>query len=161
MPHFPLNHPLRPLYRALGGLTGAYVLLFGIVGLTRSVGDGLFARDGVWVFGMRTNLAYSIICVVIGVVVLAANALGGGLAHRVNQAASVLFLIAGIGMLSALQTEVNFLNFSVTTVVVSLVFGLVLLLASMYDKIGTSESAEAERVYRRSSTMPDPDRSAP
>ena len=32
MAHFPVNHPLRPLYRTLAGLVGAYLLVFGIVG---------------------------------------------------------------------------------------------------------------------------------
>ena len=46
MPHFPVNHPARPLYRVLAGLVGVYILVFGVVGRRRRpVGDPLFARD--------------------------------------------------------------------------------------------------------------------
>ena len=44
MAHNPVNHPLRPLYRVLGGLSGLYVLLFGVLlwkhwlGVPRSIG---------------------------------------------------------------------------------------------------------------------------
>ena len=48
MAHFPLNHPLRPLYRTLAGLTGTYILIFGCVGLTKTVGQTLFARESTW-----------------------------------------------------------------------------------------------------------------
>jgi hypothetical protein len=40
MAHNPVNHPLRPLYRALGALTGVYLILFGIVGIIVTAGDG-------------------------------------------------------------------------------------------------------------------------
>jgi len=157
MAHFPLNHPLRPLYRALAGLTGAYIFVFGIVGLTRTVGDTLFARESVWVLGLRTNLAFAIISVVFGGIVLGANLIGGNIGHYTNLGGAGIFMVAGIGMLGAMQTTVNFLNFSVSTAIVSLVFGIVLLLAGMYDKTGSPESAEAERVFKRGA-MPAPGR---
>ena len=43
MGHNPVNHPLRPVYRALGGFTGLYFVVFGVVGLIQTAGDGLFS----------------------------------------------------------------------------------------------------------------------
>ena len=36
--HLPVNHPLRPLYRVLVALIGAGIVVFGIVGYTRTRG---------------------------------------------------------------------------------------------------------------------------
>jgi hypothetical protein len=148
MAHIPVNHPLRPLYRVLAALVGAYVLLFGIIGLTRTWGDDLFARDSVWVLGLRTNLAFAILSVVFGAVILLANVVGGNAGHLVTLGAAVIFMVAGVAMMTLMQTEGNFLNFSMSTVVVSLAFGLVLLTAGLYDKVGTAEDAAAEDAFR-------------
>lgn len=52
-------------------------------------------------------------------------------------------------MMSVLQTTVNFLNFSMSTVIVSMLFGLLLLATGLYDKVGTDEHAEEERRRRQ------------
>ena len=57
-------------------------------------------------------------------------------------------MVAGVAMMALMQTDANFLNFSMSTVVVSLVFGLLLLTAGLYDKVGTAEDAEAEDAFR-------------
>jgi hypothetical protein len=148
MGHLPVNHPLRPVYRLLGGLTGAYVLVFGIVGLTRTWGDALFARDSVWVLGLRTNLAFSILSVLFGAVIVLGNLGGGNAPHLVNLGAAGVFLVGGVSMMAFLQTDANFLNFSMSTVIVSLVFALLLLAAGLYTRAGTPQQAEAEEAFR-------------
>lgn len=149
MAHIPINHPLRPLYRALAGLIGAYILVFGVVGLLRTWGDPLFDRGDVWVLGLRTNLAFAILSVVYGLVLLAANVIGGNTEHLVNLGAGVLFMFAGMLMMTLMQTEANILNFSMSTVILSLVFGLIVFTAGLYDKVGTAEDEEVERAYRQ------------
>jgi hypothetical protein len=151
MAHFPLNHPLRPFYRTLAGLTGTYILIFGCVSLTRTVGQTLFSRDSTWALGLRTNLAFAIISVIWGLIVLVANLIGGNVGHYLNLAGAVLFMATGIFMLAFMQTAANFLNFSVSTAILSLVFGLILLLAGLYDKTGSPESQRAEQAYRATS----------
>jgi hypothetical protein len=151
MAHFPLNHPLRPLYRTLAGLTGTYILIFGSVSLTKTVGETLFARESNWALGLRTNLAFAIISVIWGLIVLVANLIGGNVGHYTNLAGAVVFMVTGIYMVAFMQTPANFLNFSVSTAILSLIFGLVLLLAGMYDKTGTPESQRAEQVYKSTS----------
>jgi hypothetical protein len=157
MAHFPLNHPLRPLYRTLAGLTGLYILIFGCVGLTKTIGETLFARESNWALGLRTNLAFAIVSVIWGLIVLVANLIGGNVGHYTNLAGAVVFMVTGIFMLAFMQTPVNFLNFSVSTAILSLIFGVILLLAGMYDKTGTPESARAEQVFKSTSVQ----RSAP
>ncbi|HTF12251.1 MAG TPA: DUF4383 domain-containing protein [Asanoa sp.] len=151
MAHFPLNHPLRPLYRTLAGLTGTYILIFGCVGLTRTVGQTLFARESTWTLGLRTNLAFAIVSVIWGLIVLVANLIGGNVGHYVNLAGAVVFMVTGVYMLAFMQTPANFLNFSVSTAILSLVFALVLLVAGMYDKTGTRESMAAEQAFKTTS----------
>jgi hypothetical protein len=154
MAHIPLNHPLRPLYRVLAGLIGAYVLVFGIVGIVRTAGDGLFVQDGVGVLGLRTNLALAILSVAFGAVILGANLLGGNLPHWVDLAAAAVFIAGGIGMMPLMRLGGNFLSFSMANIVVSFVFGLTLMVAGLYTKVGTEEQAEAEDVFRHSPMAP-------
>jgi hypothetical protein len=151
MAHIPVNHPLRPVYRTVAGLIGAYILLFGVIGLIQTLGDPLFDRGDVWVLGLRTNLAFSILSILYGLVLLGGNLLGGNLGHMINLGGGVLFMLAGMGMMTVMQTDANILNFSMSTVVVSLIFGLLVFTAGLYDKPGTPEDAEEEEKYRRAS----------
>ncbi|MCI4064166.1 DUF4383 domain-containing protein [Micromonospora sp. R77] len=148
MPHFPVNHPARPLYRVLAGLVGLYILVFGVYGVFETWGDGLFDRGSNWALGLRTNLAFSLVSVVFGIVLMVGASRRGNLGHYMNLTAGVVFLVTGILMMSVLQTPANFLNFSMSTVLVSLLFGLILLATGLYDKVGTDEHAAAERSRR-------------
>jgi hypothetical protein len=148
MAHIPVNHPLRQLYRTLAGLIGAYILVFGVIGLIQTWGDPLFDRDSVWVLGLRTNLAFAILSVLYGAVLLGGAIAGGNIGHMINSAGGPIFMITGIGMMTVMQTDANILNFSMSTVIVSLIFGLVVFTAGMYDKVGSSEEVEAEEAYR-------------
>ncbi|MFI6760293.1 DUF4383 domain-containing protein [Micromonospora sp. NPDC050417] len=152
MAHIPINHPARPLYRVLSGLVGLYILIFGIFGLVETSGDSLFGRDDVYALGLRTNLAFSLVSVLFGIVILIGASLRGNLGHFMNLTAGVVFLVVGIVMLTVLQTDANILNFSVATVVVSMIFGLVTFATGLYDKVGPPERAEAERHYRRTAS---------
>lgn len=150
MAHIPVNHPLRPLYRTLAGLVGLYILVFGILGLTQTWGDPLFARNGDWVLGLRTNLAFSLMSVVFGAVIIVSVFMGGNLGHLASLSIGVIFVLAGLGMMAVMQTELNFLNFSMSTAIVSLIFGLIFIATGLYDKVGTPEDARAEEFVRHS-----------
>ncbi|HEU4425714.1 MAG TPA: DUF4383 domain-containing protein [Pilimelia sp.] len=146
--HTPVNHPLRPLYRVIGGLAGLYVLLFGIVGLVETRGTELFGHPSAHAMGLRTNLAFSLLSIVAGVVILGAAVIGRNIDQKVNMIGGWAFMVIGMAMLALLQTDANFLNFSVATCVVSFVIGLALLTAGLYGKVGTAEDAEAEEAFR-------------
>ena len=148
MSHTPVNHPLRPLYRVLAGLTGLYVLLFGIVGAVETSGTELFGHPAAYALGLRTNLAFALISIVAGAVILVATVIGRNLDYRVHQVAGYAFAAMGILMLALLQTDANVLNFSVATCVVSFVISLVLLTAGLYSKVGSAEDVTAEESYQ-------------
>ena|SRR5258706_8615915 len=151
MAHFPVNHHLRPLYRALAGLAGIYMLVFGIVGFSETSGLPLFTQDEAqWALGLRTNPAFAILSIAAGAVVVVANVLGRNIAHYVNQLAAIVFVVVGLGMLLLLQTSANFFAFSMSNVVVTFILALVVGTASLYDRAGSAEEAHAEEAFRHS-----------
>jgi hypothetical protein len=146
--HLPVNHPLRPLYRFLGGLTGLYVLVFGIVGLVTSRGHGIFARGQIEALGLRTNVAFSVLSILAGLAVVIAAIIDNNRDHYTFLFGGVAFLIIGMFMLAFLQTSLNLLNFTVSTCVVSFVLGLVMLTAGMYTRHGPVEAQRAVEIHR-------------
>lgn len=145
MAHIPVNHPARGLYRVIAGFIGLYVLVFGIVGVVQTWGEPLFARDSQWVLGLRTNLAFALASVGFGAMLIFGAVNRGNLGHYLNLTAGGVFLVTSLAMMSVLQTDANFLNFSMSTVVISMLFGLALLATGLYDKVGTEEHADAAR----------------
>ncbi|MDQ7910964.1 DUF4383 domain-containing protein [Phytohabitans sp. ZYX-F-186] len=148
MAHIPVNHPLRPLYRTLSGLIGLYILVFGIIGAIQTAGDPLFDRGDTWVLGLRTNLAFAILSIIYGAVLLAGAVIGGNVEHIVNLGAGLVFIVVGLFMMTVMQTDANILNFSMVNSIVSFIFGLLVLTAGLYDKVGSDEDVKAEERYR-------------
>ena len=139
--HLPVNHPLRPLYRALAGLVGVYSLVFGIAGFTRTRGTPLFAHtDLPWVLGLRTNLAFALLSIFSGAVLAVCAVIGRNLDFLVNTLGGLVFMAVGMLMLGLLQTDANFLGFSMTNCVVSLVLGTVVFTAGLYGRTGSAAS---------------------
>ncbi|MEV4479437.1 DUF4383 domain-containing protein [Micromonospora coxensis] len=143
MAHTPVNHPARPIYRAIGGLVGLYFVVFGVLGLIASAGNDFFAQDDTKVLGQGTNLGFSLISIVIGIAVLAGTAIGRNLDVAINQFLAYALMVLGLAALAFLQTDANVLNFSILTVIVVLTLSLVLLMVGMYGKVGTDEEKEA------------------
>src|SRR3954469_8990766 len=76
MAHNPVNHPLRPLYRVVGFLAGAYLVVFGIVGLIQTSGEEFAGANGKTVLGQGANPLLSIIMLAVGGIVLIATVIG-------------------------------------------------------------------------------------
>ncbi len=148
MAHTPVNHPLRPIYRALGALSGVYMIVFGLYGLIVTAGDGLFGHPDDLVLGQRTNLIWSIVSLLIGAIVLAAAVIGRNSDVEVDKYFGWGLVAIGSYCLAAARTDANFFNFSVTTVIVTYVIGLVLILAGLYSKVAPEERAGAPRQVR-------------
>jgi len=148
MAHNPVNHPLRPLYRALGALTGVYLVLFGIIGAITTADEGLFGNGEDRVLGQETNLFWSIVSVLIGAIVLIATVLGRNSDTVVDRYFGWGLLVVGSYELAVIRTDANFLNFSISTVVVTYLIGLVLIMAAYYSKVGPPEEAGAPRQAR-------------
>ncbi|WP_344075619.1 DUF4383 domain-containing protein [Luedemannella helvata] len=153
--HLPVNHPLRPLYRVLAGLAGLYVLIFGIVGFTKTSGMAFFAQDDLpHAMGLKTNRAFALLSIIVGVVIVVGALIGRNVDHLINLAGGVVFLLAGMIMLTLLRTNVNFLGFDVSTCIVSFIIGGVMATAGLYGKVGTPEQAAMEEGFRHGT--PDP-----
>jgi hypothetical protein len=152
--HLPINHRLSGFYRFLAALAGIFLLVFGIVGAVQTLGDPLFDRADVTALGLRTNLAFALLSVAVGVVVLLGAFIGGNIAHYLNLFGGGVFWLSGLVMLVLLQTEANLLNFQVATCIVSFLIGTLLVLAGLYGKRGTAEEEQAEDEFRHSSRGP-------
>src|ERR1041384_3367888 len=97
--HLPINHRLSGFYRFLAALAGIFLLVFGIVGVTQTLGDPLFDRADVTALGLRTNLAFAILSIVVGAIVLIGALIGGNIAHHLNLFGGGVFWLAGLVML--------------------------------------------------------------
>ncbi|MEU2611384.1 DUF4383 domain-containing protein [Micromonospora sp. NPDC007271] len=144
MAHTPVNHPARPVYRAIGGLVGLYFVVFGVIGVITTAGNGAFAQDdSLKVLGQGANLGFSLLSIVFGAVILAGVAIGRNLDVAINQWTAYALMVLGLAELAFLHTDANIFNFSIMTVIVLLTLSLVLLMAGMYGKVGTDEEQEA------------------
>lgn len=133
--HFPVNHHLRPLYRALSLLAGLYVLIFGGVGIVATQGDPLFEAGDATALGLKTNPAFSYLSVIAGAVVVLATLIGRNVDRIVYLWTGTGFLVAGTAMMLLMgDAKTNFLNFTIVTCAVSYVIGSVLGTAGMYVK---------------------------
>jgi hypothetical protein len=153
MAHNPVNHPLRPIYRAIGALVGIYLVVFGIVGLIVTSGDGLFGKTGDRVLGQGANLFWAIVSLVLGVIVLAVTAMGRNLDAEVDKFLGWGLLVVGSYGLAVTRTDANFLDFSIATVVVTYLIGLLLIMVAQYAKVAPVEDAGAPRQSRESTSV--------
>ncbi|AUG77150.1 hypothetical protein CFP65_2312 [Kitasatospora sp. MMS16-BH015] len=132
----PMDHKLASVYRVGAGLGGVFLLVFGILGMTSH--PGFLSTHGDKIAGMTTNGALSVISVVVGLVLIAGAVIGGNFASNLNMAVGGLFLLAGFYGLIVLGTPGgNFLNFRMSNVLFSFVFGFVVLTFGMYGRVGS------------------------
>jgi hypothetical protein len=152
MAHNPVNHPLRPIYRAIAGIVGVYFVVFGVVGLILTADEGLFGRAGDRVLGQGANLFWSIVAIVIGIVVVAATVLGRNRDVLVDTYLGWALLVIGTFCLAVIRTGANFLDFSISTVIVTYLAGLALILAGLYSKTAPMEQTSEPRQVREGRT---------
>ncbi|MGW1057091.1 DUF4383 domain-containing protein [Micromonospora rubida] len=143
MAHTPVNHPARPIYRAIGGLVGLYFVVFGVLGIIASAGNDILAQDDTKVLGQGTNLGFSLLSILLGVAILAGTVIGRNLDVAINQWLAYALMVLGLAELAFLHTDANVFNFTIFTDIVVLTLAMVLLMVGMYGKIGTEEETEA------------------
>jgi hypothetical protein len=158
MSHLPVNHRLRPLWRTLATLIGLYLMVFGIIGIIQCAGDPFWDRGSVTVLGLKTNMAFAVLSVVVGAAVLIANILGRNIDHWVNMCLGGVFMFVGVFGLIIIRSSLNKLNFSVATCVVSSLLGTALLIAGLYGKTGSDADARHEEELRVPSKKQAPSR---
>ncbi|KUN05113.1 hypothetical protein AQI95_16570 [Streptomyces yokosukanensis] len=134
--HLPVDHQLNTVYRIGAGLIGAFLVVFGVLGLINHI--GFFNTGGATVAGLNTNGALSVLSIVVGVILLAGMVVGGNVASTLNMVFGVLFLMAGFLSLGLLDTTHNFLAFKIQNVFFSFVVGLLLMTFGMYGRVGST-----------------------
>jgi Domain of unknown function (DUF4383) len=144
--HLPVNHHLRPLYRTLTAIAGLYVLVFGIVGVSRTRGLPLFAQPGSehlpWVLGLRANPAFAYLSILAGLVLVAGAVIGRNVYFYLGVGGGLAFLVAGLAMLTLLETGANFLGFSMVNCVVSFIIGLVVFAGGLFGRVAAPTDPE-------------------
>ncbi len=148
MSHIPVNHPLRTFYRFLAALAGLYIPVFGLVAATKAQGPAFSQHDLVRVMGLQANLGFAVMSVVVGAFILVCTFIGRNVDRAVNLVGGLLFMVAGILMLTLLRTDANFLGFAMANVIVSFIIGTVLFAAGLYGRTGTPELAAAQEHAR-------------
>ncbi len=131
-PH--LGDRVYVVQRAGAVLVALFLLVFAVLGFAS--GQRFFSTPGEPVLGMSSNGLLSTVSVVVALVLLAAAA------HSARTASTVMLILGPLFLLSAgvnaivLGTRLNWLAFSISNVLFSLVVGLLLLLLGAYGRIG-------------------------
>ncbi|MGY1839904.1 MULTISPECIES: DUF4383 domain-containing protein [unclassified Modestobacter] len=123
-----------PAVHRIGAVVVAGVLAtFGVLGLV----DGLdyFSTDGERILGLSSNGLLSTISLVTAAVLIAAALHSSRTASTVMIAVGALFLVSALANLALLETDWNFLAFSMANVIFSIGAGLVLLTLGAYGRV--------------------------
>lgn len=153
--HLPVNHRFRGFYRALAGLTGAYLIGFGVLGVLASRGKPFFGRGHTEALGLHTNMAFAVLSIVVGSVILIGVVIGHNVDRFINMVGAFVFILAGLIMLPLSRTNVDFLNYDVMASIVSFVIGTILLLSGLYGRVGPPDQRVHEEGFRHN-TEKDP-----
>ena len=120
MAHTPVNHPARPIYRAIGGLTGLYLVVFGVLGLIASAGNELLAQDDTQVLGQGTNLGFSLLSVAARrSSCWPAPRSAATSTWRSTSGSAYVLMVVSLAGLAFIRTDANIFNFSIATVIVA------------------------------------------
>jgi hypothetical protein len=144
MRNMPEDHPLSRVYRFGGGLVGAVLLVFGVLGFFDQL--AFFDIEGDRVAGLSTNAVLSTISVVVGALLIGGAVVGGNIAANVNSIVGALFLISGFANMCVLRTSWNVLNFSMANVIFSFAVGILVLMFGFYGRV--SGGLAANPYYR-------------
>jgi hypothetical protein len=152
MAHNPVNHPLRPMYRVVGFLAGAYLIAFAIVGLIQTSGESFTGSTGVRVLGQGSNMLWSLVTLALGAIIVIAAAVGRNLDTTADKFLGYGLLVAGTYELAFSRTDANIFGFTISTVIVTYLVGTALITASLYSKVAPPSQAGAPRQVREGRT---------
>ncbi len=131
--HLPVDRRLSVVYRIGAGLMGAFLCVFGVLGVIDQI--GFFSTGDNDVLGLNTNGALSWLSIVVGLVLFAGMIKGGNAASTLNMVLGVAFVLSGFVNLALLEREANILAFRLENVLFSFAVGLLLLAFGMYGRV--------------------------
>jgi hypothetical protein len=160
LPHLPRSSDEEagrvPAVHRIGAIVVAAVIAaFGVLGLV----DGLayFSTDGERIAGLSSNGLLSTISLLTAAVLVAAALHSSRVASTTMVVIGVLFLVSALANLAVLETEVNFLAFSMANVIFSIVAGLVLLTLGAYGRVSGNLPADSPYRAEGADGVPDDD----
>ncbi|NEB77429.1 DUF4383 domain-containing protein [Streptomyces sp. SID14478] len=133
----PVDHHLAVVYRYGAAFCGLMLIAFGCLGLADVLTP--LSTNGE-VAGMATNVALSVISLVVGAALVAGGFIGGTFASDLNMTVGTLFLLSGFYHVFTLDRSANFLDFGMTNVVFSFLAGLIILSFGMYGRVSSKLS---------------------
>jgi intracellular septation protein A len=140
--HAPVNHALRPVYRASAAVVGLAVVAIGVAGFAATSSHDYFGAGDGEVLGLGMNPGHALLMAATGVVILLSLLVGKNVDQVVNLFFGVVLMGMGTVGLLLMPTDANFLNYRMPNVVVAYVIGSLLLTAGLYLKSGgTAERA--------------------
>ena len=131
--HLPVDRRLSVVYRIGAGLMGAFLCVFGALGVIDEI--GFFSTGDNEILGLNTNGALSWLSIVVGLILLAGMVRGGNVASTLNMLLGVLFVLSGFVNLALLEREANVLAFRLENVLFSFAVGVLLLTFGMYGRV--------------------------
>jgi len=114
-------------------VVAAVIAAFGVLGLAN--GLAYFSTDGQRVAGLSSNGLLSTISLVTAAVLVVAAVRGSRPASTTMLVLGVLFIGSALVNLALLETDFNFLAFSIANVIFSICAGLVLLTLGAYGRV--------------------------
>lgn len=148
----PAPHRVHTVHRAGAGALGGFLVLFGLMGVTRAA--EFLGPTGPVVMGLTTNGLLATLSMVVGAVLVASALRGGPAASTVAVVVGALFLLSGLGNALLLGSPMNMLAFGLANVVFSLAVGAGLLLVGAYGRF--TGSLPATSPYARPAAGPRP-----
>jgi uncharacterized protein DUF4383 len=151
----PGPNPVHTVHRVSAAIVGGFLLVFGILGLSR--GLALLAPPGSVVMGLTTNGLLSIVSVVVGVALVGAAVRGGPTASTVSVVVGTGFLVSGLVNVFLLTSPMNMLAFTLPNVLFSFAVGGVLLVLGAYGRISGRLPADSPYASGEVEQVQDPD----
>jgi hypothetical protein len=142
-PH--LGDRVYAVQRAGAVLVALFLLVFAALGFASE--QQFFSTPGDTVLGMSSNGLLSTLSVVVALVLLAAAAHSPRAASTVMMVLGPLFLLSAFVNSIVLGTRLNWLAFTISNVVFSVVVGVLMLLLGAYGRIGSRLPPDSPYVH--------------
>ncbi|HEY2220850.1 DUF4383 domain-containing protein [Actinomycetospora sp.] len=134
-------HHVHTVHRLAAASTGAFLLLFGVLGSVRA--PAFLTTSGADVLGMSTNGLLATLSLLMGAALIFAAVRSGPVASTISLVAGGLFLASGMVNTMVMGSAMNVLSFGLVNVLFSLVVGAVLLILGAYGRFSGALPADS------------------
>ncbi len=143
-------HHVHTVHRLAAVSTGAFLLLFGVLGSVRA--PAFLTTAGADVLGMSANGLLATLSLLMGAALIFGAVRSGPVASTVSVVAGGLFLVSGIVNTMVMGSSMNVLAFGIVNVLFSLVVGAVLLILGAYGRFSGALPADSPYAHSAAGT---------